>query len=112
MDPTPETAQKVDFTLRLDDTANANLLVKGGYVITNKVIIAQTKDGVYVAVSANCTHANTILTFKLTENQFYCPLHLSRFDTTGKVVTGPATLPLLQYIVEPNLNNRTLRVHN
>lgn len=110
--PAPDPSQKVDFTLRLDDTANANLLVKGGYVISNNVIVAQTKDGVYVAVSANCTHANTILTFKQTDNQFYCPLHLSRFDTTGKVITGPATLPLTPYIVEPNLSAGTLRVHN
>lgn len=112
MDPTPNTSQKIDFTLRLDDNLNANLLVKGGYVITNAIIVAQTKDGVYVAVSANCTHDKTILTFKPTENQFYCPLHLSRFDTTGKVITGPATVPLTQYIVEPNLAAGTLRVHN
>ncbi|WP_332369454.1 hypothetical protein [Spirosoma telluris] len=30
VDPTPNQSQKVDFTLRLDDNVNQNLLVKGG----------------------------------------------------------------------------------
>jgi cytochrome b6-f complex iron-sulfur subunit len=111
-DPTPDPSQKVDFTLRLDDKVNANLLVKGGYVITNDVIVAQTKDGTYVAVSANCTHQGTVLTYKSAENQFYCPLHLSRFDTAGNVIVGPAVLPLTQYTVEANLSAGTVRVHN
>lgn len=111
-DPDPTPSQKVDFTLRLDDKLNANLLVKGGYVTANGVIVAQTKDGQYVAVSAACTHQGTELTYKSVENQFYCPLHLSRFDTTGKVIVGPATLPLTQYTVETNLAAGTIRVHN
>ena len=111
-DPTPDPSQKVDFTLRLDDKANENLLVKGGYVITNGVIVAQTKDGQFVAVSADCTHEGTQLVYKSADNMFYCPLHLSRFDTSGKVVVGPATLPLTKYTTEPNLTAGTVRVHN
>ena len=111
-DPSPNTSQKVDFTLRLDDSANANLTVKGGYVIINDAIVAQTKDGQFIAVSANCTHQGTQLVYKSVENQFYCPLHLSRFDTTGKVVVGPAVVALTQYTVEPNLTAGTIRVHN
>ncbi|WP_245859997.1 QcrA and Rieske domain-containing protein [Spirosoma aerolatum] len=109
--PTP-TTKKVDFTLRLDDRANENLTVKGGYVIANGVIVAQTKDGRYIAVSANCTHQNTQLVYKSVENQFYCPLHLSRFATNGDVIAGPAVVPLTQYTVETNLAAKTIRVHN
>ncbi len=109
-DPTP--SQKIDFTLRLDDKINENLLVKGGYVVADNIIIAQTKDGKYVAVSAKCTHQGTILTYKSVENQFYCPLHLSRFDTAGKVIVGPATLPLTVYSVDSNFSAGTIRVHN
>jgi cytochrome b6-f complex iron-sulfur subunit len=109
-DPTPN--QKVDFTVRLDDKTNENLKSKGGYVIVNNVIIAQTKDGQFVAVSADCTHQGTQLVFKVNDNQFYCPLHLSRFDTTGKVLVGPAVQPLTQYTVDSNSSNGTLRVHN
>lgn len=108
-EPTPK--QKTDFTLRLDDKANENLTVKGGYVVANNIIVAQTKDGNFVAVSADCTHAGTQLVFKSADNQFYCPLHLSRFDTSGKVLVGPASQPLTQYKVTPDLLARTVRVH-
>ncbi|MFD2933322.1 QcrA and Rieske domain-containing protein [Spirosoma flavum] len=111
-DPTPDPSQKINFTLRLDDKVNENLLTKGGYVITNDIIVAQTKAGQFVAVSANCTHQGTELVYKSVENQFYCPLHLSRFDTTGKVIIGPATKPLTQYSVEVNLVAGTVRVYS
>ncbi|GAB3497256.1 Rieske (2Fe-2S) protein [Spirosoma knui] len=109
---TPDPNQKIDFMLRLDDKSNENLIVKGGYVIVNNVIVAQTKDGNYVAVSADCTHQGTQLTFKPNDNQFYCPLHLSRFDTTGKVITGPAVEPLTQYKTSYDSGTRTIRVFN
>lgn len=111
-DPTPEPTKKVDFTLSLGDNANQNLLVKGGYVIVENVIVVQTKDGKYVAVSANCTHEGTRLIYKAADNQFYCPLDLSRFDINGKVVSGPAKLPLTLYLIDSNLASGTLRVHN
>lgn len=111
-DTTLVPTQGINFTLNLTDKANANLTVKGGYVITNNVIIAQTKSGNFVAVSVNCTYDKTKLVFKATENQFYCPLDLSRFDTTGKVVSGPATLPLTAYTIDPNPVAGTLVIHN
>ncbi|MGF7213911.1 cytochrome b6-f complex iron-sulfur subunit [Spirosoma lacussanchae] len=109
-DPIRPATEKLDFTLRLDDKNNENLNVNGGYVIANDVIVARTKDGNFVAVSAECTHAGTKLTFKSASDQFYCPLHLSRFDTSGKVLVGPASLPLKQYKVTPDLIARTVRV--
>ncbi|MFD2571872.1 ubiquinol-cytochrome c reductase iron-sulfur subunit [Spirosoma soli] len=111
-DPQPDANQKIDFTLRLDEQANANLKVKGGYVIVNEIIVAQTKDGDFVAVSANCTHQGTKLVFKPNDDQFYCPLHLSRFDIGGKVINGPASLPLTKYLAVSNPATGTVRVYN
>ncbi|QJW90398.1 Rieske (2Fe-2S) protein [Spirosoma taeanense] len=108
-DPNPSPEQAVDFVINLDEKVNENLKLKGGYVIIKNIIIAQTKDGQFVAVSAKCTHQGTQLVYKPTENQFYCPLHLSRFDITGKVVTGPASQPLIRYAVA-TLTNGTLRI--
>jgi cytochrome b6-f complex iron-sulfur subunit len=109
-EPAADPDQLVDLILNLNEKGNENLKVKGGYVVIKNVIVAQTKDGKFLAVSSKCTHQGTELVYKSAENQFYCPLHLSRFDTTGKVVIGPATLPLKQYQVA-DLANGNLRVH-
>ena len=111
-DTTLVPVQGINFTLNLADKANENLTVKGGYVVMNNVIIAQTKSGNFVAVSVNCTFDKTRLVFKAAETQFYCPLDLSRFDTTGKVVSGPAALPLTTYTIVPNAAAGTLVIHN
>lgn len=111
-DPKPNPARKIDFSINLDDKTSENLKAKGGYIIINDVIVAQTKDGRFIAVSANCTHQGTQLVFKPSENQFYCPLHLSRFDTKGNVITGPATQALQQYTVVTNPTSGQLRVSN
>lgn len=111
-DLTPVPATKVNFTVSLADVINENLVAKGGYVLANNVIIAQTKDGKFVAVSDNCTFDKTKLVFKSNESHFYCPADLSRYDTSGKVVVGPATLQLTKYMVEQNPATGTLVVHN
>ena len=110
--PDPSPARKIDFSINLNDKAGENLRTKGGYIILNDVIVAQTKDGQYVAVAANCTHQGTQLVFKPADNQFYCPLHLSRFDTLGKVIVGPATQSLQQYTVTVEPVTGLLRVTN
>lgn len=111
-DPAPDAtaARKVDFVVRLSDKGNENLQTKGGYVIVNNVLVAHTSGGQFVAVAAGCTHEGTKLVYKPVENQFYCPLDLSRYDVTGKVVSGPASEPLQQYSVASDPIAGTLRV--
>lgn len=108
----PEPIRKIDFTLNLSDRANESLKTKGGYVIVNDVIVAQTKEGLYIAVSAKCTHEGTLLVYKPVENQFYCPLDLSRFDAKGKVAVGPATQALQQYLIVTEPTAGVLRISN
>ncbi|GAB3996810.1 hypothetical protein GCM10028807_40350 [Spirosoma daeguense] len=107
-----EAIQKVDFTLRLDDNANQNLATKGGYVVVNNVLVAQTNDGKFLAVSSKCTHEGTRLVYRAAQNEFYCALDLSRFDASGKVIAGPAAKPLSVYTIDSNLTAGTLRIHN
>jgi len=112
-DPTPVASQKIDFTIQLNEQNNTNLMSKGGYVVVNNVIIAQTQAGSFLAVSAQCTYVEgkSQLVYRASENQFYCPLHLDRYDATGKVALGPATQSLTQYLVAPNLSSGTLRIY-
>ena len=105
-------ARKIDFSLDLNDKANESLKTKGGYVIINDVMVAQTKDGFYIAVSAKCTHEGTLLVYKPVENQFYCPLDLSRYDARGTVAVGPATQDLQRYLTVADTTTGVLRISN
>ena len=105
-------ARKIDFSINLNDKAGENLKTRRGYIIQNDVVVAQTKDGQYVAVAANCTHQGTQLVFKPADNQFYCPLHLSRFDTLGKVIVGSASQALQPYTVTVEPMTGRLRATN
>ncbi|MBW4621701.1 MAG: cytochrome b6-f complex iron-sulfur subunit [Cyanosarcina radialis HA8281-LM2] len=42
----------------------------------------------------NCTHLGCTFPWNPNENQFQCPCHGSRYDPEGRVVRGPAPLPL------------------
>ncbi|WP_299536356.1 Rieske (2Fe-2S) protein [uncultured Streptomyces sp.] len=59
-----------------------------------RVIVSCPAKGRYKAFSAQCTHAGCVLT-KVEGTEGHCPCHGSIFDaTTGKVIQGPATVPL------------------
>merc|ERR1712087_638696 len=45
-------------------------------------------------INAECTHLGCVVPYNAVEKQFQCPCHGSRYDSTGKVVRGPAPLSL------------------
>ena len=74
-------------------TAGALALVR---TASGDVLVARTGADTFVALSAGCTHqACEITTFS--GDVFVCPCHGSRFDTSGRVVNGPAVSPLTQF---------------
>lgn len=52
-----------------------------------------------VAVNPTCTHRGCVVAWEAKEQQFACPCHGARFDSTGKVLKGPAGRPLKTYQV-------------
>ena len=58
-----------------------------------KAYVIGAPGGVY-ALSAVCTHLGCITRYRSDEREIACPCHGSRFDLEGKVVHGPAPLPL------------------
>ncbi|PSR52800.1 (2Fe-2S)-binding protein [Adhaeribacter arboris] len=110
-DPSPNnpgTSNKKDFTLDLNAPANAALQTNGGHLVTNEVIVAKTSAGNYIAVASVCTHQGGQITFESPNNQFYCPVHGSKFALDGKVVNGPAATALKQY--KTSLTGTMLRI--
>jgi Rieske Fe-S protein len=76
------------------------LLEVGGCVvgesagITDPLAIARDGEDRFLAVRAMCTHMACILRFNSLNQTLDCPCHGSTFETDGRVINGPATVPL------------------
>ena len=69
------------------------------YLITTKN--EQGKEGIEkYALNAVCTHLGCVVPWNVAENKFMCPCHGSQYDTTGKVIRGPAPRSLALANVE------------
>jgi cytochrome b6-f complex iron-sulfur subunit len=100
------TTASVNFTVNV---ASGALATNGGYLIQDGVIVARTTSGSFVAVSATCTHQGGTLGFT-SSNIFQCPLHGATFNTSGVVISGPATTNLQKY--NTSLSGSSLRVYS
>ena len=61
-----------------------------------KVAAFRDPSGVLHEMSAVCTHLGCIVHWNSAEKSWDCPCHGSRFDTYGRVITGPAKKDLEQ----------------
>lgn len=59
-----------------------------------KVAAYRSVDGEVTQLSAICSHLGCIVHWNEAETSWDCPCHGSRFDTSGKVLAGPAETPL------------------
>jgi nitrite reductase/ring-hydroxylating ferredoxin subunit len=96
----------VDFTLDLDDTANQALTTPGGFVISNRVVVAQTLSGEFIAASQVCSHeATQAVIYDSANEQWFCGTHGARFDqASGDPENGITNNPLRLYNVSRNAN--------
>lgn len=95
----------VDFTL---DVSSGPLASNGGSLVQSGVIVARTNSGSYIAVSAACTHQGTQVNYAAGNNNFVCPNHGAKFDSSGSVTHGPANKNLTKY--NTTLTGSSLRV--
>lgn len=77
----------------------AALATAGGYVVKNGIIIINTGNDIFAALSATCTHQGCIVGYNNSAGNIQCPCHGSVFSTSGSVITGPAATPLARYTV-------------
>ena len=103
----PAAPTNVDFTL---DVSTGPLAVKGGYTVTNGLIVARTTADTFLAVSAACTHQGTTVEYIGASNYFYCPNHGANYNSAGMVTRGPANQNLVQY--KTTLTGTSLRVYS
>jgi len=55
-----------------------------------KVAVSRDAHGILHEMSAVCPHLGCIVDWNSTESTWDCPCHGSRFEATGKVISGPA----------------------
>lgn len=101
----------VDFTLNLNDPANAALANNGGYVIQNAVVVAKTSTGSYVAATVICSHeGQQQITFRGANNQWYCTAHGATYDVNGAGLNSNGSRGLTIY--KTQLTGTSLRVYS
>ena len=58
-------------------------------------LVTRTGTTTFIVLTAQCTHQACVVSDS-TQQTFVCPCHGSEFDTSGRVIVGPASAPLRQ----------------
>tara|TARA_A100001011_G_C13939985_1_gene686742 strand:- start:168 stop:608 length:441 start_codon:yes stop_codon:yes gene_type:complete len=100
---------EVDFILNLDESPNEALKTVGGYVRTNKVVIALISEGNFVAVTQICSHQGAEnVTFRSMNRDFYCTKHGAIFDLQGNGLNSNGSKGIMVY--QTSLSGNRLRI--
>ena len=100
---------EVDFILNLDESPNETLKTVGGYVRTNKVVIALVSEGNFVAVTQICSHQGAEnVTFRSMNSDFYCTKHGAIFDLKGNGLNSKGSKGIMVY--QTSLSGNRLRI--
>ena len=97
-------------TYDMNTSTFAKLLTKGGYYVdsANNIVIANTSDNGYVAVTLVCTHEQQRQVYYST-NKFACSSHGATFDNKGNA-TSVASRALTTYKVTQTGNVLTVAI--
>jgi nitrite reductase/ring-hydroxylating ferredoxin subunit len=99
-----------DFTLNLDDAANATLKTNGGYVISNNCVVARDTSGNYVAATVICSHEQKKqVIYDKTQNNYRCTAHDALFSLSGQGLNSKGSGGLTIY--KTTLTGNLLRVY-
>lgn len=82
-------------TIQIDLAIKKELAAVGGWllVIESQTLIVNLGES-YGALTSVCTHSACDRNWTFSNSKFKCTCHGSEFDTAGKVLRGPAILPL------------------
>jgi Rieske Fe-S protein len=99
--------KKVVLPLNTFDKTALQLVRPTGWLYD--IAVEKKPDNTYSALLLQCTHQENQLTPNGTSG-FYCSFHGSKFDSNGKVLKGPAELPLQRYTTYPENGNLIIEV--
>lgn len=98
----------LDFTLDLNDSTNAVLKTIGGYLISNRIVIARVSTDSFAAVTQVCSHENKAKVI-YRNSEFYCTEHGARYTTAGVGLNSEGKKGIKAYNTE--LNGSALRIY-
>ena len=82
------------------NVATGPLSSSGGMALVSSTagqfLVTRTGASTFLAVTAQCTHEACVVSLG-TATSYVCPCHGSEFDTSGRVLVGPASAPLRQF---------------
>jgi len=64
-----------------------------------RVLVFRDSDQKLHALSAKCTHEGCTVRYVAAESVVWCACHNGRFDSEGRVISGPPPRPLPPYVV-------------
>ncbi len=97
----PAGVERVGSSYRIDLARVPALRETNGFLIIGTIpaaIVVNLGSNNFRAFTAVCTHDNCLVS-SFGNNRITCNCHGSQFDTTGRVITGPATQPLRSFTV-------------
>ncbi len=97
-----------DITIDLDSSQYSTLKTAGNSVTLQGIIVANTGNEVFVALSSVCTHQGCTINYSHANTNFPCPCHGSVFSVQGSVLNGPATTAVKKYTVSREGNVLTI----
>ena len=97
-----------DITIDLDSSQYSTLKTAGNSATYQDIIIANTGNEVFVALSSVCTHQGCAINYNHSNTNFPCPCHGSVFSVQGSVLQGPATTAVKRYTVSREDNVLTI----
>jgi len=98
-DSTNDGSLKLDLTsetLSPLQTNGVSIVTKGNFIDSNGLLLLRVSDIKISAFSRRCTHSGSSVN-SFANGISVCSSHGSEFDTSGKVVNGPASTPLKEY---------------
>lgn len=96
--PTDNGITITNTSVTIDLNKATNLKNTGGWVlITSASMLVINLGNSFSALTSVCTHSGCDKNWTMSNNEFTCTCHGSKFASNGAVLVGPATTPLRQF---------------
>ncbi|GAB3218928.1 Rieske (2Fe-2S) protein [Algoriphagus aestuariicola] len=96
-------------TVTIDLTIQTGLAASGGWLlIVNAKVLVANVGGSYTALTSVCTHQGCSDSWTFSSGRYTCNCHGSVFNSSGAVLSGPATQNLDQYSASVSGNTLTI----